>query len=45
MTQRQLESPGRQTAAQLTIWNKVVCYFTTTGKQCVSWAPVRVYFF
>ena len=36
ITKRQLESPRRQHAAQLTIWNKLLCYFTTTRKQCVS---------
>ena len=36
ITQRQLESPGRQNVAQLTIWNKALCYFSTTRKQCVS---------
>ena len=36
ITQRQLESPGKQLAAQLTIWNKSLRYFTTTSKQCVS---------
>ena len=35
ITQSQLESPGRKHAAQLTIWNKSLCYFTTTRKQCV----------
>ena len=35
LTQRQLESPGRQNAAQLTIWNKALCYCTTTRTQCV----------
>ena len=34
MMQRQLESPGRQNAAQLTIWNKALCYCTTTRTQC-----------
>ena len=36
ITQRQLESPGRQNAAQLKIWNIALCYFNTTRKQCVS---------
>ena len=35
-TQRQIESPGRQNAAQWTVWNKTLCYFSTTRKQCVS---------
>ena len=35
MTQRQLECPGRQNAAQLTIWSKVLCYCITTHLQCM----------
>ena len=35
--QRQLESPGRQYAAQLTMWNKVLCYCATKHRQ---WVPV-----
>ena len=32
----ELEYPGRQNAAQLTIWNKALCYCTTTRTRCVS---------
>ena len=35
IAQRQLESPGRQNAAQLTIWSKALCYCTTIRTQCV----------
>ena len=36
ITQRQLESPRRQNAAQFTIiWNKELCYCNTTRTQCV----------
>ena len=35
ITQRQLESPGRQNATQLTIWNKALYYCTTTRTKCV----------
>ena len=36
IAQRQLESPRRQNAAQFTsIWNKELCYGTTTRTQCV----------
>ena len=41
--QRQLESPWRQ----LTIWNKALCYCTTTHTQCVPFSSKddRIFFF
>ena len=31
----ELECPGRQNVAQLTIWNKVLCCSTTTSTRCM----------
>ena len=47
ITQRQLDSPGRQNAAQLTIWNKALCYCTVTRTQCVPilFKEDRIFFF